>query len=274
MDKKNKACERLGYCGVNNQGSKFRVVYYKNNKNVWVEFYDHPRERITIVRTTWGDIENKSVMDIYSPSVYGVGYMGETTSMNNDGTVKESYRKWMSMLQRCYDEKFHLRQPTYVDCEVCEAWKCFANFERDYEELLNENNFPRGIKLALDKDILFKKNKLYSKETCILVPKKLNSMFKSDGSKNGLPIGVFYYKKNKTNPYQTRVRTGIIPSNHKESYRQSKYFSTPLEAFRWYKQEKEGIIKLTAIHYLTRGFITGESRLFRALMNYKVEIDD
>lgn len=275
MGRKNRANERLGYCGVNNQGSKFRVVHYKDSKNVYVEFYNHPRERITIVKARWRSIQKKEVTDIFQPSVYGVGYLGKTSCMNNDGTLKKSYRRWVGMLARCYDSKLHLKHPTYVGCSVCEEWKCFATFEKDYEILLNENNFPKSMELHLDKDILFKGNKVYSKEKCVLVPSELNKMFtKCDMSRGNLPIGVFCRKDCRINSYIATVSTGLKARIHKKPYQQTKFFPTVEEAFQFYKQQKEHFIELMAVRYRARGYISENSRLFRALMSYKVEVDD
>lgn len=275
MKNENKANERVGYCGVNRLGSKFMVVQYKDANNVWIEFYDHPKQRITIVKTTWKCIQKKEVMDIYYPSVHGVGYMGKTTSRNEDGKVKESYDKWAGMLERCYSSKRRLKQPTYKGCSVCEEWKCFETFEKDYEILLKENNFPKDKRLQLDKDILKKGNKVYSKENCVLVPSRLNLMFiKSDKIRGSLPIGVSYIKNSKTNPYRAHISTGIIRPNHKKTYQLSKCFPTVEQAFYWYKEQKEQLIKSVADEYVALEYITKESRVYKALMSYEVEADD
>lgn len=275
MGWKSKASERENYYGVNNQGSRFKVVYYKDSVNVWIEFYDHIKEQVTIVKTRWSHIQNKDVIDIFYPSFCNIGYLGKTTSTNKDGTKKESYIRWSNMLKRCYDLKYHIKRPTYKDCEVCEEWKCFANFEKDYEELLKENNFPENMELHLDKDILFKGNKVYSKENCVLIPSELNNMFTKSNKKRGnLPIGVSCCKNNKTNPFQTQVSTGIKMPNNKTPYILFKRFPTVEQAFQYYKNQKQEVIKSVAMDYLERGFITEESRLFKALISYEVDITD
>lgn len=272
MRSDNKVNERQWYYGTNNQGSKFRVVYYKNAKNVWVEFYDHPREKVSIIKTNWGNIQKKEVTDIFCPSIQGVGYLGKTTCTNKDGKVKESYYKWYDMLRRCYNLNYHLKRPTYKDCSVYEEWKCFANFEKDYEELLKENNFPEDIELDLDKDIIFKGNKIYSKENCVLVTKRINTLFiKSNKSRGSFPIGVYYKKKHVATPYSTSLS---IMENGKSKKMYLGYFKTPELAFEAYKTAKENYIKQVADEYVKLGYITKESRLFRALINYEVDITD
>lgn len=39
-----------------------------------------------------------------------------------------AYQAQTDMLNRAYSSKVHERQPTYVDTNVCEAWKSFMNF--------------------------------------------------------------------------------------------------------------------------------------------------
>jgi hypothetical protein len=55
--------------------------------------------------------------------------------------------------------------------------------------------------MALDKDILYKGNKIYSPDTCVFVPQEINALFvKNDANRGDLPIGVFY-TLTKTNKY-------------------------------------------------------------------------
>ena len=32
------------------------------------------------------------------------------------------YKKWKSMLERCYSDKYRERYPTYKSCSVCQEW--------------------------------------------------------------------------------------------------------------------------------------------------------
>lgn len=78
------------------------------------------------------------------------------------------YRKWLSMLQRCYSPKAHIKHSTYKDCTVCEEWLTFSNFRKwmitqDWEGK------------ELDKDLLVLGNKVYSPETCSFISERLNS---------------------------------------------------------------------------------------------------
>lgn len=57
------------------------------------------------------------------------------------------YKKWKSMIHRCYDSKIQARQPAYIGCSVCEEWLTFSNFK-----LWMEAQDWQGKEL--DKDIL------------------------------------------------------------------------------------------------------------------------
>lgn len=98
-----------------------------------------------------------------------------------------AYRAWTSMLNRVYNSKFHERQPTYIDTNVCEAWKSFMNFRVWWLD-----HYVVGYQL--DKDIISDDN-LYSPETCIYIPSWLNKFTTNSGAARGeLPVGVSYHK--------------------------------------------------------------------------------
>ena len=42
----------------------------------------------------------------------------------------------------------------------------------------------------MDKDILYPENKIYSPQTCLLVPQRINMLFMTRPNKSGLPNGV------------------------------------------------------------------------------------
>lgn len=99
------------------------------------------------------------------------------------------------MMRRCYDPKYHEKEPTYKGCEVCKEWLNFQMFAEWYYK----NHYEiEGQRICLDKDILLKGNKIYSADTCIFVPHRINSLFvKSYKLRGELPIGVSYHKRDK-----------------------------------------------------------------------------
>ncbi len=124
--------------------------------------------------------------------VFGVGindYAG-TSSWMIDGVRFKCplYLKWFSMLLRCYKEK-HLKMfPTYIGCYVSEDWKYFSKFRAWMQTQDWEGK-------ELDKDILFKGNKVYSAETCIFVSRELNTFLNDHGNARGsYPLGVSWHK--------------------------------------------------------------------------------
>lgn len=77
------------------------------------------------------------------------------------------YRVWVSMLRRCYSEKYHLSMPTYIGCSVCDEWKTLSVFKKWHDA-----NYVKGF--HLDKDLLVEGNKVYSPETCIYASPTIN----------------------------------------------------------------------------------------------------
>lgn len=201
--------------------------------------------------------------DPYRRSILGIGYIGEGQYKSSyNGQKYPPYVCWKNMLQRCYSEKYHERQPTYKDCEVCEEWHNFQNFAQWYED--NYYEIP-GEKMFLDKDILIKGNKEYSPETCIFVPRKINNLFTlRQNKRTNLPLGVKNAgSANKTNPYIA----SITKDNKKITIG---YFKTINEAFNAYKQEKEDYIKAVAEEYS----LYIPDVLYNALINWEIEIND
>ena len=98
------------------------------------------------------------------------------------------YRKWVSMLRRCYSVKYHRQFPTYSDCTVCDEWLTFSNFKTWMEAQDWEGK-------ELDKDLLTEGNKVYSPDNCVLVLKAINSFLLVSGASRGnYPLGVTYQK--------------------------------------------------------------------------------
>ena len=87
------------------------------------------------------------------------------------------YEKWNKMLQRVYSEKYHEKQPTYINCTLCLEWHYLSKFIKDFKKIdgYDEEKFLNG-ELELDKDIKSNgKLKEYSLNNCMLVSRKENS---------------------------------------------------------------------------------------------------
>lgn len=106
------------------------------------------------------------------------------------------YDRWTGMLARCYSEKYHSGQPTYIGCKVCDEWKYFTAFKSWMETQDWKDK-------ELDKDLIGN-GKLYSPDNCVFVSQALNKLFTDSGASRGeLPIGVYWEKKDKK--YRARV---------------------------------------------------------------------
>jgi hypothetical protein len=243
--------ERVGAISQNHYGSTMKVIVYNGCKDIWVKF-----EKGKAVHTSWKAFCDGFVKNPYDKSVYNVGYIGEgeyKTSINGSHTIQ--YDTWKRMMRRCYGDKY----PTYIGCTVAKEWHNFQNFAAWYD-----NNYYEieGERMELDKDILIKGNKIYSPNTCIFVPQRINSLFlKSKATRGKLPIGVTWSKRDKV--YTVHVTT----INGKETIL---CYSTPEKAFQIYKIHKEQYIKDIAKEYKDKIPFT----LYEAMINYAVDIDD
>ena len=178
----------------------------------------------------------------------------------NEVTKEKKARLWNDMNTRCYNEKFHERQPQYKECEVCEEW---LSDKQKFFDWVDENYYTVGDEqIDLDKDILVKGNKEYSPETCVFVPHSINTLFISGKKNRGeYPLGVHYDKGKKR--FRTSLATGTKSINLSWHHTQEK-------AFEEYKRHKEALIIATADKY--KGEIP--SHLYNAMLAWSVEVTD
>lgn len=253
---------RTGEINYNNFGSKMIIVKYRKRKNIDVYFskYDWTAESVD-----YGNFKKGNIACPYEPRVYEVGYIGEGKyrTINENGKHSKCYEVWVKMLQRCFDEKFQIKRPTYKNCEVCKEW---LNFQVFAEWFYNNYYEIEGEKMCLDKDILIKGNKIYSPDTCIYVPQTINTLFvKCNKSRGNYPIGVSYHKMSKK--FMAHCNVYDYKKNKKINLG---YYSTPEEAFNVYKEFKEKYIKEVADYYKNKI----PTKLYDAMYRYEVEIID
>ena len=172
-----------------NSGVDCVVLKYHNSRKVSVKFLD---EFGFITETQKASLLKGNVRNKFSRSVYGVGYIG-------DGLHKPyhkrkqmiSYTTWVSMLRRVYCKKSLARHPTYEGCSVHPDWHNFQNFA---EWFVNHKFY--GLGYELDKDLLLEGNKVYSENTCTLIPKEINLLLTDSFSTRGFyPQGVSLDKR-------------------------------------------------------------------------------
>ena len=183
--------------------------------------------------------------------VCGVG-ITNIKCVDGTGKMKESYKRWENMLQRCYSEKLQTKCPTYIGCSVCPEWLTYSVFDSWYEQNLPKDE---SVKWQLDKDLLFPGNKVYCPEKCVFVPQYINSLFidSAGGKKSNFPVGVSYTKKdsNRNAPYMSSVSNG-------EGKISKKYFTTSEEARLDYIIRKTEIVCKVAKKARDAGHISEE----------------
>lgn len=144
--------------------------FHETNSSGWLEvvgYVDRDQRKVRFTDTGFETITRLSsirlgmVKDPYSPSVLGVGYLGEPIS---HPLYRVLYTRWVTMLKRVYVFK--------MGKSVSSEWLCFANFLKDAIELegfeLFQNSSIRK-QIDLDGDIIpLSKGKppMYSRDTC------------------------------------------------------------------------------------------------------------
>ena len=233
----------------------FKILKYNNNRNVEVQFLKTGYEAtIELVQVKRGNVK-----DPYSPSVYGVGILGTKYQSTINGIHTKEYKLWHNMLVRCYSDSSKKRRPTYEGCEVSDNFKSYKYF---YEWCHKQIGFSNQD-WHLDKDLLVKGNKVYSENTCVFLPKEINSLLtKREALRGEYLIGVSWDKRDMA--FISRVRKNKGKSEYLGS------FTTEIEAFNTYKVAKEAFVKEQANNWKSQI----DPRAYEALMKYTVEITD
>ena len=236
-----------------------KIVKYNNAKSILVRFIETGFETTTRL----SHILTGSIKDKLLPSVVGVGVVGDE-AISVGGKLTKEYLVWKSMLVRCYDSKYQLKQPTYTNCIVSNNFQYLSNFKVWCRKQYGFNHFDdKGKPFVLDKDILVKGNKVYSENTCCFVPEEINVLFTNSNSVRGeYPVGVTLNKQG--TGYVARLQIGDGKRKHLGTY------ATAEQAFLGYKEEKEVRIKDVANKWKYKI----DPRVYDALMNYQVEITD
>ena len=241
-------------CKSLNSGD-FKVLKYNDVKDVEVQFLKTGYEMVAQL----GNIRNGKVKDPYSPSVFGVGITGTKYQPTINGVNTKEYKLWVSMLERLYSATYQKKQPTYIGCEVSENFKSYEYF---YEWCHKQIGFGNQG-WQLDKDLLIKGNKVYSEDSCVFIPKEINSLLtKREALRGEYLIGVHWHKKGKA--FKAQI------SKNKGKREHLGYFKTEMEAFNAYKVAKESFVKEQANKWESQI----DDRAYNALMNYTVEITD
>lgn len=175
----------------------------------------------------------------------------------------KTYHIWSMIVSRCTSDETKSRHPTYKDATIATEFL-------DYKFFQNwcDNQVGYGKEgYHLDKDIVLKGNKHYSPETCVFVPREINSFFlRRQKMRGDLPIGVCLKKK----ADRKKVRYQATMSVSKGRTKWIGEFDTVEEAFQAYKCAKEIRAKELAEKY--KGEV--DERVYEALIAFEVDITD
>lgn len=156
---------RIGEVRTMNCGGIAKIISYTNCEKITIQFQDkfeHVAENVQYANFIRGSIRNP-----YSKTTYGRGYFG--VGKYNTKEHMKAFKRWSDMFLRCYDP-YYLNNDKYIayrDVVVCEEWHNYQVFAEWYYE-----NYVEGFEL--DKDFLFVGNRVYSPQTCIFLPKRIN----------------------------------------------------------------------------------------------------
>lgn len=159
--------------------------------------------------------------------IHGIGVndsLEPTEKLINGIRVRdEFYVRWQNVIIRCYSKRFLETHANYVGCTMSDEWLIFSNFKA----WMKKQDWKGK---DLDKDILIPGNKLYSKETCVFVSRKLNSLLVYAG-KSKWPNGVSFH--NKMGKFRSKDGTG----------KHLGYYDTPEQAASVYNLAKSNYIR-------------------------------
>lgn len=158
---------KIGKTFTSKNCGKFKIVDFEFASEITVRFLETGYE--AVVRSD--HVLSGCILDPYQRTIGNLGYVGE--GIFSRSKTPMVYYRWKNMITRCtpiYWEK----KPTYTGCKVSESWECLQAFGADLIKMphWDDSNYD------LDKDILVVGNKLYSKETCLLVHRDVNSLCK------------------------------------------------------------------------------------------------
>lgn len=161
-----------------------------------------------------------------------------------------------------------VRFANYAGADSCPEWKDFQNFAEWFEGVVESGYFHEGW--HLDKDLLYKNNKIYSPETCVFLPEDINKVLSiRAGSRGKFPLGLCYGEFSKTLGEMTLQVA--FRCKHPDFYlRATVPLSKMEEGFKMYKDAREGYVKYLAESYKEQL----DPRAYDALVKYEITMED
>lgn len=188
--------------------------------------------------------------------LYGIGILDINNASNEDEITKIAYIHWKNMFERCYSKSYQEANTSYIGCVVDERWHKFSAFKKWFEK-----NYKKGY--VLDKDVLGKGTKIYSSDTCCMIPPCINALVLTRQNKRGrFGKGVSITPQGKYIAFITKYG-----KTHNLGH-----YDTIEEAFNAYKQGKIAYVREVADAYYKEDKITKE--VYDALYRYEPKFID
>ena len=138
--------DRTGEFGVSNSGERMTIIRYGGKNDIDVKFDDGT----VVEHKQYNDFKRGKIKNPYFPNVYGVGFVGigDYKSVDENGKNTKCYMTWHDVHKRCYDPKWHKKEPSYKNCRVCQLW----NNSQEFAKWNDENYYEVGNeRMNLDK---------------------------------------------------------------------------------------------------------------------------
>lgn len=228
-----------------------KIIRYVNRADITIEFQDEHKYR---TNTTYQNFKIGQIKNPYDKSIWGVGYLGEETETHfvNNACIP-SFGAWTNMIKRCYAEHLRHKHLAYTNCTMCDEWHNYQNFRSWYDT--NYYDIREG-RMHIDKDVMVKDNKVYSPETCIFLPQRINMIFMK---KNRMIIDA---------DLPTGLRRTVVGFSATYNTKWLGNFKTLKEALYYYNIEKQIHINKVAEEY--RGRIP--DFIYYALLNWNKKL--
>lgn len=180
VSNKKRGCTHFTLSGYNENGSLLKIDTYID-KLVAVHFLENPKgyKRIWhIDRDLNNNYYRNLVYVTYAEhmdlerEILTVDELGRQQEYTPYITLKSNvaYSVWNGIYNRCYQN----RGDCYEKATMCDKW---LNDKELLVEWYNSNYYEcDGESMAVDKDLLVPGNKVYSPETCCILPQTLNTM--------------------------------------------------------------------------------------------------
>ena len=249
----------VGEIHKTNQGYDVIIIDYNHTKDIIVQFID---EYGAIKHTRYSRFKNGQINNPYHPGKHK-GYIGVGEYKSNDIHLK-IHQAWSNILYRTIsdNQSYNKRNKAYINCSTCNEWYNYQNFAYWYDNYISSLNPLYYNDYQLDKDILQwnQPYKIYSPNTCCLVPKEINICLNSVYTQNkDVPPGVV-----KVNTYKIKYKAGI----HLDTYTTIGIYDTPEEAFEAYVKIKKERLCFLADKYYSINAIKKE--VYDALYNLEI----